>query len=227
MWNISTLGHRWRRTGRITVGLLLAVALLACSTPERIDRRNLNQTASDPNEPVQKLDEHTGDTLFVVRRALILARARTDVAANVRDYITLVALIEDKAGRYSSWLVAYRWSTVDPRISEENSLTDGQLELVADGRVITFRPSAQPPASVEQGDLLLAPPARAQSFAYSVDTSTLRYLASARELTARFPTDPWAQLYTIWDDGRPALQGLLDASLGGVPGPQVGAAVAK
>ena len=67
------------------------------------------------NAPKELLDEDSGTTLIVVRRPIVLARSRTDLAANVRDYVTLVVAQEDRSGKYSTWLIVHRWSTVDPR----------------------------------------------------------------------------------------------------------------
>jgi len=48
------------------------------------------------------LDDSSGSTLFVVQQPLLFARSRSDLAANARDYVTLVALQEDRSGKYSS-----------------------------------------------------------------------------------------------------------------------------
>ena len=62
-------------------------------------------------------DEETGSTLLVVSKPLVFARDRSDVAAHARDYATLVAVEDDRSGQYTQYLLLYRWSTVDRRMS--------------------------------------------------------------------------------------------------------------
>lgn len=165
------------------------------------------------NAPSELLDENSGETLIVVRRPIVLARSRTDVAANVRDYVTLVAAQEDRGGKYSTWLVAHNWSTVDPRIDATRSVGSARLLLIGDGRTITLTPAQPQPLFVRRGDLLFAPSTSVASWAYAVDLPTLRYLAAASDLSLRWNDDALPVPYTLWADGRPELLGLLDNAI--------------
>ncbi|HEY4975633.1 MAG TPA: hypothetical protein VII41_18625 [Steroidobacteraceae bacterium] len=171
------------------------------------------------NAPKELLDEKTGTTLIVVRRPLVLARSRTDVAANVRDYATLVATQEDEAGHFLTWLIVHRWSTVDSRIDTASRLDSGNLLLIADGRPLALGAAQQLPMFATRGDLLYAPRARASTWAYKVELPLLRYVAAARDLSLRFVDDPYPVSYSVWDDGRQELQGLLDDAIGPAAGP--------
>jgi len=152
------------------------------------------------------LDEHSGATLFIVERPIVLARPRTDVAANARDYLTLVAMQEDRSGRYTTWLIVHRWSTVDPRIAADAGVGSGRLRIIADDRELLLRPAAPSPPVLERGDLLFGPrAARSQSAAYAIDVETLRFLAGAQSLSAGYPEDTLPIAYQPWQDGRAAL----------------------
>jgi hypothetical protein len=180
--------------------LLLAVCGLACAcTP----------FAHAP-QPREVLDEHGGATLIIVERPIVLARPRTDVAANARDYLTLVGLQEDRSGRFTTWLIAHRWSTVDPRIAADRGVGAGRLRIIADDREVLLAPAEPAPALLARGDLLFGPTtARTQSMAYPIDVPTLRYLAGAQSLSANFPEDGLPIPYGIWQDGRSALMALV------------------
>ena len=71
--------------------------------------------------PTELLDEQTGATLVVVAEPLVFARARADVAANARDYVTVVAVEANRSGKYAQYLLVHRWSTVDRRMACSSS----------------------------------------------------------------------------------------------------------
>ena len=178
----------------------LALALLpligACASPARAQTKEL-------------LDESSGSTLLIVQRPIVFARARTDVAANARDYATVVALHEDRSGKYSTWLIVHRWSTVDPRFAGATP-GSGQLRIIADDRELTFNAAAPEPLFLQRRDGLFEPSTGgAQSSAYAVDSATLHYLASAHTLSLRYGDDPLRIPYAVWEDGRTALQAWL------------------
>ena len=129
------------------------------------------------------LDEQTGTTLSVVAKPLVFARERTDVAAHARDYATLVAVEVDNSGKYREYLLLYRWSTVDPRMSPAPDPHAGELRILADGRVIDLMPLEQMPVSLSRRRELHVPDhGDVIAHAYPVDSSTLRFIASSREL---------------------------------------------
>jgi len=165
------------------------------------------QSSGDANE---LFDDSTGTTLIVVRQPIVLARARTDVAANARDYLTLVAVQDDRSGKYTSRLLVHRWSTVDPRLVPEDATMPLQLRLFADGRELTFQPIDPMPTVLQRADGLFRPKrAVSRSAAYAVDIATLRYLGMAQVLSARFADDALPSSYAMWQDGRAALQALV------------------
>ena len=163
-----------------------------------------------PAHSTTVLDESSGLTFIVVRHPMVFACARSDVAANARDYLTLVVAQEDRSGKYTPWLIVHRWSTVDPRMRRDASPNSSQLRIIADDRELTLRRAEPDPAILARRDLLFAPHGSGvESAAYSVDEATLRYIASARRLLLRMGDDTALPAYSVWDDGRDALRSLL------------------
>ena len=153
------------------------------------------------------LDEQTGTTLSVVAKPLVFARERIDVAAHARDYATLVAVEVDSSGKYNEYLLLYRWSTVDPRMSPAPGAHAGELKILADGRVIDLTPLEPMPVSLRRRKELHVPPhGDVVAHAYPVDTATLHFIAASRELTVLMPQEPLDTPFQLWEDGRPALE---------------------
>ena len=194
--------HR-RGRSRLTTAITLVLPLLAACAGAR------------NTQPREVLDDSSGSTLFVVQQPLLFARSRSDLAANARDYVTLVALQEDRSGKYSSWLIAHRWSTVDPRMGGQSASVTAPLRIIADDRELIFKPATPPPTLLQNRELIFAPRgAGAQSAAYAVDVPTLRYLATASRLALRYGDDALSPAYSLWDDSRSALQELLSGATG-------------
>lgn len=192
--DIFRLFPRWPPT----LPLLLLLAVLAGCASTR---------AGNPGGPREFLDESDGSTLFIARAPTVFFRDRTDVAANARDYTTLVAVLQDRSGRYQLWLIAHRWSTVDPRFGGSPADREPQLLIAADDRTLTLDPTLPPPALLAQRAQLFTPRG-ARSSAYAVDAATLRYIASARLLSLHFTSDQASPTYTLWRDERSAMQAL-------------------
>jgi hypothetical protein len=172
-------------------------------------------TIQPPHRPSSKsteiFDEQTGSTLLVVSKPLVFARDRSDVAAHSRDYATLVAVEDDRSGEYTQFLLLYRWSTVDRRMSPPPGPDEGELKLLADGRAIDLKPLERPPTSLEQRRALHVPDHGDIVYrAYRVDSATLHYIADSRDLTVRMPQEPLDTPFTVWEDGRGALAQFLE-----------------
>ena len=184
---------------RFSVALILALtALPAC--------RSRPPAASPEN-----FDERTGNTLRVVAKPLVFARERTDVAAHARDYATLVAVEVDHSGKASEYLLLYRWSTVDRRMSAPPDPQAGELRILAEGRAIDLMPLAELPIGLSRGRELHVPNhGDLVTHAYSVDVTTLRFIAASRELSVRMPQEQLDTPFSMWEDGRPALGRFLE-----------------
>jgi hypothetical protein len=181
------------------VALVMALtALVSCCTTQ------------PPHRPASKsteiFDEQTGSTLLVVSKPLVFARDRSDVAAHSRDYATLVAVEDDRSGEYTQFLLLYRWSTVDRRMSPPPGPDEGELKMLADGRTIDLKPLERPPTSLAQRQALHVPDHGDIVYrAYRVDSATLHYIAASHDLSVRMTQESLDTPFTIWEDGRAAL----------------------
>ena len=188
----------------IRVALILALtALPSCSSQLRhaSELRHASQQASQ-----EIFDEQSASTLSVVAKPLVFARERSDVAAHSRDYATLVAVEDDRSGETTHFLLLYRWSTVDRRMSPPPAPDAGQLWIQADGRVLELKPLEKMPISLEQRRPLHVPDhGDVTPHAYRVDLATLSYIATSREIIVRLPQEQLDSPFTLFEDGRPSL----------------------
>ncbi len=156
-------------------------------------------------QPEEYLDEQTGATVDVVDSPLVFARDRSERAANLRDYVTLAAASVNRGGKLEYVLIAYVWSTLDPRYAPASALADSLL-LVADDRRIRLDSAGKSPA-----DLGIARPVHAPSgqdvkpLVFPTDLGTLRFIAAARSLAVQTQLGEETVSYELWDDQRRAL----------------------
>jgi hypothetical protein len=178
--------------------LLMPLALCACAT------------GHGPPAPRSYLDERSGISVSVAAQPLIFARDRSDLAASSRDYVTLVAAVLDNSGHFQHVLLSYRWSTVDARMDPLRPDDRAPLVITADDRRFVLTPEAR-----TLQDIGLYSPIKLPSIpqrgvrVYLTDLAALRFLAAARSLRVQVGTDELAAPYQIWQDGRPALAGLV------------------
>jgi hypothetical protein len=162
--------------------------------------------ASHSRQARQILDEGSGNTFFVVRTPFVFARERTDVAAHARDYATIAAVAVDQSGTFSEYLLMHRWSTVDRRMLPAPGGHEGELRILAEGRVIELLPLDEVPLTLSSRPELLWPKhASAVTRAYKVDLPTLRFIAASRMLSLRLPQEPLNTPFALWRDGRASL----------------------
>ncbi len=147
----------------------------------------------------------------MVAKPLVFARDRSDVAAHSRDYATLVAIENDRSGEYVQYLLLYRWSTVDRRMSPPPGADEGELRILADGRTIDLKPLERPPTSLAQHRALHVPEHGDIVYrSYRVDIATLHFIAASREISVRMPQEQLDTPFTLWEDGRGALAQFLE-----------------
>jgi hypothetical protein len=181
--------------------LLALLVLASCTAQTRLGSREI-------------FDEQSASTLLVVGKPLVFARERSDVAAHARDYVTLVAVEEDRSGNYNQYLLQYRWSTVDRRMSQPPGPDAGAMHLLVDGRPTDLLPLASMPIGLTQRRSFHVPAhSDAVPRAYRVDTATLHFIADSRELSVRLPQDTLDMPFTLWDDGRAALKQFLQGTV--------------
>jgi hypothetical protein len=155
---------------------------------------------------VEYLDEQTGATVSAVRDPLIFARDRSERAANLRDYVTLVAAAVNRGGKRDYVLIAYIWSTLDPRYEPAKADADA-LVLVADDRRIRLTANGRTPGDLGISRAVDAPPGQhVTPLVFPTDLAAMRFIAAAHSLQVQTRVAESAVSYELWEDQRPALE---------------------
>lgn len=168
-------------------------------------------------EPLQTLDERSGVSLLIVAEPLVFARERRDVAVNARDYLTIVAVERNRAGKRDLLLIAYRWSTIDRRVGPLEDAQAQALVLLADDRDWRLLPQpGKPPAELWPRAELHAPPVGdVRAEVYRADRSMLESIVEGGDLGAFFADAPGSPVFRLWRDGRQAWRAFLAALAAG------------
>ncbi len=164
-----------------------------------------NVAGRAPAPPEEYLDEQTGATIDLVDAPLVFARDRSERAANLRDYVTLSAASVNRGGKLEYLLVAYVWSTLDPRYAPASGQADSIL-LVADDRRIRLDSAGKSPTDLGIARPVHAPPGQdLKPLVFPTDLATLRFIAAARSLAVQTQLGEETVTYDLWDDKRRAL----------------------
>ena len=157
--------------------------------------------------PQEYLDEETAATITIVGEPLVFACAQPNLAANVRDYVTLAAAAVNRNGKISYVLIAYFWSTVDPRLRRDAMPSPEPLVLQADDRRIELKLRGHSAHEAGIGAPVYAPPgAPVTPNVYGTDLATLRFVSEARSLTIVADSEGAPLGYELWEDRRTALR---------------------
>jgi hypothetical protein len=159
--------------------------------------------------PTEYLDEQTGATVTVPYKPLIFARERSERAANLRDYVNLLAASVNRGGKTEYVLIAYVWSTLDARYAPSSDADT--LLILADDRRFPLNANGQQPSDLGIARLVQAPPGQElKALVYPVDLPTLRYMAVARSLVVQVNSGEDSFEYELWDDQRAGLLRFVD-----------------
>lgn len=157
--------------------------------------------------PEEYLDEETAATITVVGEPLVFANERRDLAANARDYVTVAAAAVNRAGKISYVVIAYFWSTVDPRLRPDALLSPTVLSLQADDRRLDLHLDGHSAHEAGIGRPVHEPPGSAVTpNVYHTDLPTLRFLCEARHLKVISDSEVSVLEFDLWDDRRAALR---------------------
>jgi hypothetical protein len=160
--------------------------------------------SSLPSAPRDLLDEHTGATVTVVGAPITFARQRN--GQSPQDFLTLVAIQKDDAGKYSELLLLNRWPAYFVPASSSPADRAGKLLIDIDGRSIELQPLPQLPAGLPKPkDLFVPEMTEATMRAYVTDLETMRLIATSHELSLRLPQESLSDPFNLWSDSRPAL----------------------
>jgi hypothetical protein len=158
-------------------------------------------------QPQEYLDEETAATVTVVGEPLIFACPHPELAANVRDYLTLAAAAVDRNGKIGYVVIGYFWSTLDPRLRRDASPAAEPLVLQADDRRIELKLNGHSAHDAGIGMPVHAPPGSdVPPNVYGIDLATLRFISEARHLTVIADTAGTGLTYELWEDRRTALR---------------------
>ena len=156
-------------------------------------------------QPREYLDEHTGATVSAMDKALVFARDRSERAANLRDYVNLVAATVNRGGQRDYVLIAYVWSTLDARYDPAKP-DPNTMVLVADDRRIRLNANGKTAADLGIVHGVGAPAGQAvMPLVFPTDIATLRFIAAARSLQIQTSVADGPVTYELWEDQRPAL----------------------
>jgi hypothetical protein len=170
---------------------------------------------SVPQRPNEYLDPVTAAMVASVTTPMIFARAHQDVAANSRQYATVVGVSVNRSGHYDYFLLVYLWSTVDPRLGAGAHPGD-TLVLLADDRAIRLKREG-----LSLKDAGIAEPVdrpvhfRGSPRIYRTDAQTLTFVSLTRRLRLQLEGDQDARPFEIWKDGRHQLGQLAVLSANG------------
>ena len=163
--------------------------------------------AKQTKQPQEYLDDETAATITVVAEPLVFACPRPELAANVRDYVTVAAAAVNRNGKVSYVLIGYFWSTVDPRLRRDALPQPEPLVLQADDRRIELKLSGHSAHEAGVGLPVHAPPGSgALPQVYGTDLPTLRFVTEARQVTLIADSAGTGVIYDLWEDRRTALR---------------------
>jgi hypothetical protein len=136
-----------------------------------------------------------------VTAPIVFARAHQDVAANARQYATVVGASVNRSGRYEYLLLVYLWSTVDVRLGVGAHPGD-VLVLLADDRAIRLQRDGRSLKETGIATPLLAPLHSRAPRIYKTDRETLQFVATAHHVRMQLEGDQDARPFDLWKDGR-------------------------
>ncbi len=168
--------------------------------------------AAGPPRPNEYLDPVTAAMVSSVTAPIIFARAHQDVAANARQYATVVGTSVNRSGHYEYLLLVYLWSTVDTRLGVGAHPGD-TLVLLADDRAIRMQRDGRSLKETGIATPLLAPMhMRGPPRIYKTDRETLRFVSTAHHVRLQLEGDQDARPFDLWKDGRRQLGELAAAN---------------
>lgn len=158
--------------------------------------------ATAPRHPNELLDPVTAAMVSSVTVPTIFARGHQDVAANARQYATVVGASINRSGHYEYVLLVYIWSTVDARLGAGAHPGD-TLVILADDRAIRLPRDGRSLREVGIAKPLQAPlHSRGPPRVYRTDRGTLQFISTAHHVRMQLEGDQDARPFDLWKDGR-------------------------
>ena len=146
------------------------------------------------------LDPQTAVTIRAVAAPFIYARDVPELAANVRDYVSLGAVEVNNMGTRRHYLAAVSWSTIDRRRADGSAAPlPERIELTLAGKTRVFALASHESRSLGIGEPLFRPPAGylGESW-YVVTPADLRAFAAAPPESIDLATQSERASYLLW-----------------------------
>ena len=158
------------------------------------------------------LDPRTAMTISATATPFIYAHDVPELAANVRDYLSVGAVETNNMGARRHYLAVVSWTTIDRgRAGLPPPAGVEALELELDGKTRTLQPQSHEPRSIGSGEPLFRPPSGYLSETwYEVKPSDLRAFAAAPPAMLRVLRDDGATDYAAWKRADDALKAFVE-----------------
>jgi len=159
----------------------------------------LGGCATDGTQVNQYLDPQTAVTIRAVATPFIYARDVPELAANVRDYLSLGAVEVNNMGTRRHYLAVVSWSTIDRRrVGAPAPLPEG-LELTLAGKTRVLALASHESRSLGIGEPLFRPPSGYLSESwYKVTPADLRAFAASPPESIDFAAAQGRLSYVLW-----------------------------
>ncbi len=141
----------------------------------------LGGCASGPADVHEYLDQQTAITVKVVSAPAVYAHEAPELAANVRDYLSVGAVELNNMGAHRNYLALIAWSTIDrKRTGVPPAALPERIEIKLGGQDRQFEPATHEARSIGIGEPVLRPDLGylGESW-YEVTTADLRAFAAA------------------------------------------------
>jgi hypothetical protein len=147
------------------------------------------------------LDPQTAVTIRAVATPMIYAHEVPQLAANVRDYLSVGAVEVNNMGKRQHYLAVVSWSTVDrKRASIAPPPLPEQLRMSLDGKPREWQPASHEPRSLGVGEPLFRPTGGYLGETwYVVTVAELRAFAAAPPDAVEVADEPANIItYSVW-----------------------------
>jgi hypothetical protein len=182
----------WRHGARsfapVCATCAFAALTLGCATKSAVTR--------------EYLDPQTAVTIRAVATPLIYAHEVPQLAANVRDYLSVGAVEVNNMGKRQHYLAVVSWSTVDrKRAAIAPPPLPERLRMTLGGTVRELTPASHEPRSLGIGEPLFRPTGGYLGETwYVVTVADLRAFAAARPDELEVADEPAIISYSVWKD---------------------------
>ena len=167
----------------------------------------LGSCATEDARVAEYLDPQTAVTIRAVATPFIYARDVPELAANVRDYLSLGAVEVNNMGARRHYLAVVSWSTIDRRRIGAPAPLPESLELTLAGKTRVLALASHESRSLGIGEPLFRPPSGYLSESwYKVTPADLRAFAASPPDSIDLAAAGGRLSYALWRRADAALE---------------------